>query len=57
MLTVAIPSKPPTLEEIEEWKKTHTINETAELKAAKLKWFRKLLSGMCKEKIGGENGT
>jgi|HubBroStandDraft_1064217.scaffolds.fasta_scaffold4386428_1 hypothetical protein len=56
MLTVAIPSKSPTLEEIEEWKKTHTINETPELKAAKLEWFRHLLRAMCKEKIGGENG-
>jgi hypothetical protein len=48
------PAKIMTLEEMEEWKKTHTISETPELKAAKLEWFRKVL--MRKEKIGGENG-
>jgi hypothetical protein len=56
ILTPVTPAKILTLEEIEEWKKTHTINETPELKAAKSEWFRHLLSLMHKEKIGGENG-
>jgi len=56
-ITPVRPAKIMTPEEVEEWEKTHTINETPELKAAKLEWFRKLLSGMCNAKIGGENGT
>jgi hypothetical protein len=56
-ITPVTPAKMMTPEEVEEWEKTHTINETPELKAAKLEWFRKILSATCKEKIGGENGT
>ena len=56
-ITPVTPAKIMTPEEVEEWEKTHTINETPELKAAKLEWFRHLLSLMHKEKIGGENGT
>ena len=55
-ITPVRPAKIMTPEEVEEWEKTHTINETPELKAAKLEWFRKLLRAMNKEKIGGENG-
>ena len=53
-ITPVTPAKIMTPEEVEEWDKTHTINETPELKAAKLEWFRHLLSLMHKEKIGGE---
>ena len=56
-ITPVIPAKIMTPEEVDEWDKTHTINETPELKAAKLEWFRHILSVMGKEKIGGENGT
>ena len=42
-ITPVTPAKIMTPEEVEEWEKTHTINETPELKAAKLEWFRHLL--------------
>ena len=42
-ITPVTPAKIMTPEEVEEWDKTHTINETPELKAAKLEWFRHLL--------------
>ena len=56
-ITPVTPAKIMTPEEVEEWEKTHTINETPELKAAKLEWFRHLLSLMHKEKIGEKNDT
>jgi len=56
-ITPVQPAKIMTPEEVDEWDKTHIINETPELKAAKLEWFRHILRVMCKEKIGGENGT